>query len=91
VTAANPYGQRNDGGRCACSERSRIFVGLSGFDRHRFNTTGQPGYDVEYGWRCATEAELGDLGLTLTPKGVWSREAPSWLTARHQDASGGPP
>jgi hypothetical protein len=89
--SANPYRQGNDGGWCTCSECGRTFGGLSGFDRHRINTTGQPGYDVEYDWRCATDDELEGFGVAHTAKGVWSREAPSWLTARHQDATGEPP
>ena len=50
--------QRNYGGSCTCSECGRTFGGLRGFDAHRINTTGKPGYDSEYDWRCATDPEL---------------------------------
>jgi hypothetical protein len=83
--AANPYGQRNDGGWSTCAECTRTFGGLVAFDMHRVTTTGQAGWDPEYDWRCATDEELGTLGLVLTRRGAWSREAPIWLTARHQD------
>lgn len=72
----NPYGQKNQGGRCVCAaECGRTFGGLSAFDTHRINMTGKPGYDPEYDWRCATDEELEAKGVRLTAKGVWSREA----------------
>jgi hypothetical protein len=74
VSRSNPYRQRNDGGWCECSECGRRFGGLSGFDRHKITTTGQEGYDPEYDWRCATDAELADRGLTLDGRGWWVRQ-----------------
>jgi len=72
MAARNPYGQRNDGGACTCSECGRTFGGLRGFDRHRVNATGADGYDPDYDWRCATDAELRAAGYEPTgPLGVW--------------------
>lgn len=71
----NPYGQKNQGGRCVCAaECGRTFGGLSAFDTHRINMTGRPGYDPEYDWRCGTDDELRAKGLHLTDKGQWSSE-----------------
>lgn len=54
----------------------RVFGGLTGFDKHRVTTTGEEGYDPEYDWRCATEAELLARGLHASSKGWWVLEAP---------------
>ena len=89
MAARNPYGQRNDGGWCECAECGRRFGGLTGVDRHRVTTTGQDGYDPEYDWRCSVDEELGATGLVLTARGVWSREAPSWLTGSTQEPAAG--
>lgn len=48
---------------CTCTECLRKFSGISIFDKHRVNTTGQPGYDAEYDWRCATDDEMASKGL----------------------------
>lgn len=61
--------QRNAGGWCECSECGRTFGGLYGFDLHRMDTVKDP-----YDWRCATDAELGERGLHLSPKGWWIRQ-----------------
>jgi hypothetical protein len=73
MSRANPFGQSNAGGWCRCSECGRIFGGLTGFDRHKFTTTGQPGYDSEFDWRCATDAELVSLGVAQDQQGWWVR------------------
>lgn len=66
----------------------RTFGGLTAFDTHRISMTGKPGYDPEYDWRCATDAELSARGLSLTSKGVWSREAPAWIGTAPRAAAG---
>lgn len=74
---SNPYKQKNERGRCTCSECGRTFGGIEGFDTHRINMSGKPGFDPEYDWRCANEGEMQSRGLHLSPKGWWIREAPS--------------
>jgi len=69
VNRSNPYGQRNDGGWCQCSECGRTFGGLSGFDAHRMDVVKDP-----YDWRCATDAELEVKGMRLTERGWWVRQ-----------------
>jgi hypothetical protein len=58
-----------------CSECGRRFGGLAGFDLHHVRTTGQPGYDPEYDFRCGTDAELTARGLHVDRGGLWVREA----------------
>jgi hypothetical protein len=63
-----------------CSECGQTFNSDYGFDRHRVTTTGQPGYDADYDWRCATEAELLGRG--------WSKNARGWwITAQMADSA----
>jgi len=57
-----------------CSECDRTFGGDSGFDRHRIMTKGQPGYDPDYDWRCATPAEMRRRGMHQDAKGWWHQE-----------------
>jgi hypothetical protein len=59
-----------------CSECHETFGGDYGFDRHRINMTGAPGYDPEYDWRCATPAEMEARGLHRDGRGWWVRQAP---------------
>ena len=56
-----------------CSECGETFGGDYGFDRHRINMTGKPGFDPEYDWRCATPAEMEARGLHRNAKGWWRR------------------
>lgn len=79
----NPLNQRNDGGRCTCAECGRTFTGLTGFDVHRITATAQPGYDPEYDWRCAIDAELGAIGYASNGRGWWGKAS--------QDPRFGPP
>ncbi len=74
MTARNPFVQKNASGWCECSGCGRTFGGLSGFDRHRITTTGQPGRDPEYDWRCATDAELEARGLHRDDRGWWRQD-----------------
>ena len=67
---SNPFGQRNEGGWCKCSECGRTFGGLSGFDAHRMAVITDP-----YDWRCATDAELEARNLHLLAKGWWIQDA----------------
>jgi len=60
---------------CECAVCRRHFGGLSGFDAHKVNTTGQPGGDPEYDFRCGTDAELTARGLHVDSKGFWVQEA----------------
>ena len=53
-----------------CSECGETFGGDHGFDRHRVNVTGKPGFDLEYDWRCATPAEMEARGLHRDAKGA---------------------
>lgn len=66
---SNPFEQKNDGGWCECSECSRTFGGLSGFDRHRISVEWP-----EYDWQCATDVELADRGLVQDGRGWWVRQ-----------------
>jgi hypothetical protein len=74
VSRANPFGQRNGGGWCECAECQRVFGGLSGFDRHKITATGTSGYDGEFDWRCGTDSELAERGLSQDPRGWWVRQ-----------------
>jgi hypothetical protein len=76
VSERNPYNQRNDGGWCECSVCHRTFGGLRGFDRHKVTTTGQPGYDTEHDFRCATDDELRDRGYLPDHRGWWRSAEP---------------
>jgi len=58
-----------------CSECGETFTGDSGFDKHRINMTGQPGYDPDYDWRCATPAEMEARGYRRNAKGWWCEDA----------------
>jgi hypothetical protein len=58
-----------------CTECHRHFGGLSGFDAHRINTTGQPGYDASYDWTCASDQQLQARGLRQDGRGLWIQEA----------------
>jgi hypothetical protein len=48
-----------------------MFGSDSGFERHRITTTGQPGWDAEYDWRCATPDELRAKGWFQDARGWW--------------------
>jgi len=54
-----------------CSECGETFGSDSGFVRHQVTTTGQPGYDPEYDWRCATPDELRARGWFQDKRGWW--------------------
>ena len=54
-----------------CSECKEEFGSDRAFDRHRVNMTGQPGYDTEYDWRCATEAEMLGKSWHQDWRGWW--------------------
>ena len=54
-----------------CTECDETFNSDFGFDRHRVNMTGQPGYDPEYDWRCATPKELEHRGWSKNGRGWW--------------------
>ena len=75
VSRSNPYGQRNDRGACTCSGCGRRFGSLSAFDAHRITTTGLHGFDSDYDWRCADEAELADRDLVQGRYGLWRRRS----------------
>jgi len=62
-----------------CSECGETFGSDSGFVRHQVTTTGQPGYDADYDWRCATPDEMEARGLHRDAKGWWRQEASSSL------------
>ncbi len=63
-----------------CSVCGETFGSDTGFDRHRVNTTGKPGYDAEYDWRCASPAELLARG--------WSKDARGrWITSQMPDSA----
>jgi hypothetical protein len=64
-----------------------MFGGLEGFDRHRINATGEPGYDDGYDWRCATDPELEGRGLHRSGKGWWVRAVEGSLRSapKHQE------
>jgi hypothetical protein len=71
VSAKNPFGQRNDGGSCECSECGHTFTGLRGFDDHRITTTGSPGFDPDFDWRCSTDAQFEAGGYAPDARGRW--------------------
>jgi len=80
-----------------CSECGETFGSDSGFDLHRIRTTGQPGWDPDYDWRCASPPEMESRGLHRDRKGWWrwnSRPAPSVSprtdldTTLHEQAEG---
>ena len=54
-----------------CSECDMEFTSDYGFDRHRVNMTGKPGYDPEYDWRCASPEEMHKRGFSQNAKGWW--------------------
>ena len=72
-----------------CSECGETFGSDRAFDRHRVNTTGQPEFDAEYDWRCATEAELLGKGWHRDHRGWW--RFPGAYSPRPLSARGVPP
>ena len=76
MSRANPFHQVNDGGTCTCAACGRMFSGLRGFDLHKITTTGQSGYDPEYDFRCATDAELVGRGWRQDAHGRWTNSPP---------------
>ena len=56
-----------------CSECGETFGSDSGFDLHRIRATGQPGWDPDYDWRCASPDELRAKGWFQDKRSWWRR------------------
>lgn len=55
---------------CLCRECDRYFKSPSAFEQHRLGDMGAR--------RCATDAELADMGLSRSRLGYWRVEGTGW-------------
>ena len=79
MSERNPFGQKNDGGWCECSDCGRRFGGLSGYDVH-LSRAHPDGSDhgnkcncSDWWPRCLSDAQLESKGPYLNDSGVWVR------------------
>jgi len=71
-----------------CPKCDRTFGSDSGFERHQIRMTGQPGWDPDYDWRCATPDEMKARGLHRDRRGWWRRDGVSGPRVRTESPAG---